>query len=42
MDTSQAVEGNDWRQATSDPVAGTYSLTFNVPNRGTQAWRLPR
>ncbi len=37
---NQATRGNDFWQAVHDPDAGTWSLTFNVPNRGTQRYRL--
>jgi hypothetical protein len=37
---NQATRGNDFWQAVHDPDAGTWSLTFTVPNRGTQRYRL--
>lgn len=37
----QSVEGNDWWQA-ADHGDGTFSLTFNLPNRGTERYRLVR
>ncbi|MGK0359711.1 MAG: hypothetical protein ACI9U2_002017, partial [Bradymonadia bacterium] len=36
----QAVHGNDFWQATVDPVAGTYTLTYTVANRGLMRYRL--
>jgi len=38
----QEVEGTDYWQAYDDPSTGTYSLIFNVHNRGTTAYRLAR
>ena len=37
---NQAVEGNDYWQAYSDVDSGTFSLIFNVHNRGTNSYRL--
>lgn len=39
---SQAVEGTDWWQARDDPASGGFGLSFNLPNRGTQRYRLVR
>jgi hypothetical protein len=36
----QSVLGNDFWQASLDPVDGRYALTFNVANAGTTAYRL--
>jgi hypothetical protein len=38
----QAVEGNDYWQAGYDEAADTFSLTWNLPNRGTETYRLVR
>ena len=38
----QAVEGNDYWQAYDDPSTHTYTLVFNVHNRGTREYRLIR
>jgi hypothetical protein len=36
----QEVHGNDYWQAVHDPTTGTWSLTWNVPNRGTVEYRV--
>ena len=36
----QSVQGKDHWQARFEPLDGTYSLTFNVPNRATQSYQL--
>lgn len=36
----QAVHGNDYWQTRYDGAVGSYELTFNVPNRGAQTYRL--
>jgi hypothetical protein len=38
----QSVEGNDYWQADDDPATGTFSLVFNIHNRGTRTYRLTR
>jgi len=38
----QSVEGNDYWQAHYDAASGSYSLVFNVENRGTNEYRLVR
>ena len=37
---NQAVEGNDYWQAYSDVDSGSFSLVYNVRNRGTNTYRL--
>jgi hypothetical protein len=37
----QTVEGNDWWQAVDHGDDG-FELTFNLPNRGTERYRLRR
>ena len=37
---NQEVEGNDYWQAVENSVDGTYSLTWNVPNRDTATYRV--
>ena len=37
----QSVEGNDWWQAL-DRGSDGFELTFNLPNRGTNRYRLRR
>ena len=37
---NQAVEGNDYWQAYNDANMGTFSLIYNVQNRGTNTYRL--
>ena len=39
---NQAVEGNDYWQAYSNADTGTFSLFYNVQNRGTNTYRLIR
>ena len=39
-DLDQAVHGNDYWQAVHDPITQSWSLTWNVPNRGTNTYRL--
>ena len=39
---NQAVEGNDYWQAYSDADQGTFTLIYNVQNRGTNTYRLIR
>ena len=36
----QSVHGNDYWQAYSDVDAGSYTLIYNVHNRGTNTYRL--
>ena len=36
----QAVHGKDYWQTRYDGAVGSYELTFNVPNRGAQTYRL--
>ena len=36
----QSVHGNDFWQARYDEERGAYSLTWNLPNRGTARYRL--
>lgn len=38
----QSVEGNDFWQAYEDTRTGTWDLVFNVPDEGTQQYRLIR
>jgi hypothetical protein len=38
----QSVEGQDYWQAGQDPGSGRFELIFNVPNRGTETYRLVR
>ena len=40
LKVDQAVHGGDYWQANHDPVAGTWSLTYSLPNRGKQRYRL--
>ncbi len=37
---NQEVEGNDYWQAVENSMDGTYSLTWNVPNRDTGTYRV--
>ncbi len=41
-DLGQEVEGNDYWQAYDDAATGTFTLVFNVHNRGTNEYRLVR
>ena len=40
LDVDQSVHGNDFWQARHDGATRTWSLTWNVPNRGAEAYRV--